>query len=215
MLTFIRFTNIVIVVQSRCLSGVFDMQGDLLLHIETEVAVTEHVHHKGEGSDLRRRLELHLEGLHVECRLTSLVEDRLVKCREDERWYGHLSLSGIGQENVPAGRVVAGQIWCVSQWWLYGFEFVLSLFVTGTVLGGLPAHDSVEIILIRVGVLEISRFNFRHVRVTRRNKSCLHNQLNQAARGDGLLSHNLEKCPGDFESRKLFSDGNCGVILLV
>lgn len=186
------------------------MERDFQLRVQTQVTVAEHVHGESEVTDLGRSLELHLEGLDVESGLAGLVEQGFVERGEGEGRHGHLALLGVRQEDVPPGRVVAGQVRRVSQGRLDGLLAVVLLALAVAVLA---AHECVEVVLVGVDVFQIRGAGFRHVGVAGRNKSGLHDELHQTAWRDDLLAHDLEEGPGDFQCGELLGDGDGGGVL--
>lgn len=97
-LTFLWLADVIFLLHLFGLGRILDNHDDLALVVEPDVAVAEQVHLELVLARLRRCLELHLQRLHLECRLSSLVYDLLVECRVRERRYGDLALTCVGQE---------------------------------------------------------------------------------------------------------------------
>lgn len=219
-LTLVRFTDIIFFIQSGRLGGVINVKGDFHLSVQTQVAITEHVQDESKVTDLGRSLELHLESLHIESGLAVGVEEGLVEGGEGEGWDSHLALLGVGQEDVPPGRVVAGQVGSVSEGRLDGFDLLFDLDAVdelrGLVLGGFAAHDGVQVVFVGVNVFEVGGVNRWDVRaVARRDEAGLDDQLDETAGGDDLFAHDLEEGTGDFQDRELLGDGYGGGVLLL
>lgn len=219
-LTLVRFTDIILLIQSGRLGRVVNVKGDFHLGIKPQVAITEHVHDESKVTDLGRSLELHLESLDVESGLAVGVEEGLIEGSESEGRNGHLALLGVGQEDMPPGRVVAGQVGGVSEGRLDGFDLLFDLDAVdelgGLVLGGFAAHDGVEVIFVGVNVFEIGGVDWRDVSaVARRDEAGLDDQLDETARSDDLFAHDLEEGTGDFENGELLGNGNGGGVLLL
>ena len=83
--------------------------------IETQIRITKHMHLELVLARLWRRGELHLQRHHFKSRLALAIKRLLVEDLERERRHCDLGLAGVGEEDVPARRTVAGEVGRVGQ----------------------------------------------------------------------------------------------------
>lgn len=102
--TFLRLRNILVLPLSFFdAARVFDRKHHVSLVVKPNITVASKVHLEFVVCRLGRSLELHLQSLHSKGRLACLIQDRLVKGGKCEGRNSHFALTGIGEEQMPAG----------------------------------------------------------------------------------------------------------------
>ena len=156
-LTFFGFGNILIL--PLCflnLTRVVNRQDNIPLVVKANITVASKVHLELVVCRLRGSLELHLQCLNIESRLSGSVQDGLVESGEGEGRNSDLALTRVGEEKVPAGRVVAREVGSVSE---RGLMLLL--------LGGVWTSVGLGVGLVGVDVFEVRGVDIRDVASTR------------------------------------------------
>lgn len=202
--------------------AIFHHQRRVDLAVHPDVAVAHQVHDEGVVPGLRRRLELQFHRLHVERRTAGLFEHRFREGGDDQGRDGDAVLLALGEEQVPAGRVVAGEVRRVCEGRLdrlfircQGCFSSSSVELFGfAVLWGFPAQDGVDIAFFWVYIFEVELIDFGYVGRSWGHDAGFHDKLNKTAGGDVLLAHDLEEDLFDFEVGDLSSHCHGVVVLL-
>lgn len=169
---------------------------------------------------LRGGLELQFERLHVKRRTARVFENRFGEGGDGEGRDSDAVLLDLGEEQVPAGRVVAGEVRRVCKRRLDGFFFrcrggfgSVQLFAFA-VLGGFATEDSVEVSFLGINVFEVEFVDLRDVGCSGRYNSSFDDELDETASGDVFLAHDFEEDLFDFQVGNLSSYCH-GIIVLL
>lgn len=215
-LTLVRLADVVLSLHLSRFAGLLNNKCYLHLGVEANVRITDDMQHKGVVTGLRRGGELSLESVHVESRVTLVVDDGLVKLGKVERRDGHLALLGVAEEGMPLGRVIAGVVGGKSQRREDGLLVNMNRLAVRTLNDLLLATaESLNVVLGGINVLEIQLINSGDVLSTRRDEAALDDEGHKRRGDDETLSSNLEESLGDTEVGNLLGNTNGGRVLLL
>lgn len=165
-------------------------------------------------TSLGRSGELGLEGLHVEGGLAVVAKDGLIELGEGEGGNSHLTLLGVGQENVPLGGVIAGEVRSVGERRQNRLVVNRDRLAVGTLNSLLlAAKVGLKVVFGGVNVFQVQLVDLGHIFAARGDNAALDDKGNQRGGDDESLAGNLEEGLGNAELGQLLSDINGRLVL--
>ena len=211
--TLIWFTDTVLFYRLFSLSRILNHKRNVLPTIHTHIAITDQVHNELILTRLWRRLELHLESLHIERWRPFGCKEGFVECCERERGDRHLSGFGIRQEDVPVRWMIPRKIWRVGERRLKrlvdffrgcncrrrigGSRIELLGFLTA--FFAFATKKCIKIPFVRVDILKVVFIDCWYVGCTWRDDPRFDDQLDKGAGYDVPFAHDFEERFFDFQ----------------